>query len=201
VLLSSLEDVHRIIRLSEGLLLLSRVRTGAPAPRQPVDLEPLLLDVQDVAARLAEERGVTVAIGRTEPLVVHGERRALWRAVLNLAENAVKYTPPGGRVELRVARDAGHAVVEVRDTGVGMDPADVEKIFDPFVRLDAARRADVGGFGLGLSIVRSIVAAHGGTLSVQTAPGAGSMFSVRLPLARPADAHEPGDRGPTQRRQ
>jgi heavy metal sensor kinase len=183
VLRSSLEDVDRVIRLAEGLLLLSRVRMGGPTPRQPVELEPLLLEVFDVGARLAEGRGVSVQLGHLEPLTVQGERSTLWRAVLNLVENAIKYTPAGGKVNVALERDGDHAVVQVRDTGVGMDPADVARIFEPFVRLEAAPVADAGGAGLGLSIVRAIVVAHGGTLSVQTAPAEGSTFTIRLPLA------------------
>jgi signal transduction histidine kinase len=121
-------------------------------------------------------------LGRLEPLTVQGERATLWRATLNLVENAIKYTPAGGKVEVALERDGDHAVVQVRDTGVGMDPADVERIFEPFVRLDSAPAHDAGGTGLGLSIVRAIVLAHGGTLSVQSARGAGSTFTVRLPL-------------------
>ena len=102
---------------------------------------------------------------------------------MNLVENAIKYTQAGGRVELSAERDGHQAVVEVRDTGEGMDPADVDRIFEPFVRLDPARARDTGGSGLGLSIVRSIVSTHAGTLSVQSARGAGSTFTIRLPSA------------------
>jgi len=182
VLRSSLEDVDRVVRLAEGLLLLSRVRGGAPLPRQPVELGALLLDVLEVGARLAAQRGVKISLGRIEPLVVPGDRLMLWRAVLNLVENAVKYTPESGRVDLALRREGPDAVLEVRDTGIGMDAADVERIFEPFVRLDAARGNDTGGSGLGLSIARAIVSAHEGALSVQSAPGAGSTFTIRLPL-------------------
>jgi signal transduction histidine kinase len=156
---------------------------GGPSPREPVEVEPLLMDVLDVGARLAGGRGVTVRLGCVEPLTVEGDLSALRRALLNLVENAVKYTPAGGKVELSAERDGHQAVVAVRDTGVGMDPADVERIFEPFVRLDPARVRDAGGAGLGLSIVRSIVSSHAGTLSVRSAPGAGSTFTIRLPSA------------------
>lgn len=182
VLASSLEEVDRVIRLAEGLLLLSRVRMGAPAPRQPVDLELLLLEVHDVGARLAAGRDVSVHLGHREALTVRGDRATLWRAVLNLVDNAVRYTPAGGRVELALERDGDHAVVAVRDTGVGIDPLDVERIFEPFVRLDATQARADSGAGLGLSIVRAVVLAHGGSLSVQSVPGAGSTFAIRLPL-------------------
>ncbi len=182
VLRSSLEEVDRLIRLAENLLLLSRLRMGGPSPREPVELEPLLMDVLDVGARLADGRGVTVRLGRVDPVTVEGDLSTLRRALLNLVENAIKYTPAGGKVELSAERDGHQAVVAVRDTGVGMDPADVGTIFEPFVRLDPARARDTGGAGLGLSIVRSIVSTHAGTLSVQSAPGAGSTFTIRLPL-------------------
>jgi signal transduction histidine kinase len=117
-----------------------------------------------------------------EPVTVEGDLSTLRRALLNLVENAIKYTPAGGKVELSVERDGHQAVVAVRDTGVGMDPADVDTIFEPFVRLDPARARDTGGAGLGLSIVRSIVSTHAGTLSVESVTGAGSTFTIRLPL-------------------
>jgi heavy metal sensor kinase len=182
VLRSSLEEVDRLIRLAENLLLLSRLRMSGPPSHEPVELEPLLMDVLDVGLRLADGRGVIVRIGRVEPVTVAGDLSTLRRALLNLVENAIKYTHAGGRVELSAERDGHQAVVAVRDTGVGMDPADVDRIFEPFVRLDPARASDTGGAGLGLSIVRSIVSTHAGTLSVQSAPGAGSTFTIRLPL-------------------
>jgi len=182
VLRSSLEEVEQLIALAENLLLLSRLRMGGSLSRQAIELETLLMEVVDTGVRLADGRGVIVRLGAVEPLIVHGDQSTLRRALVNLVENAIKYTMAGGKVELSLERDGGHAVVAVCDTGVGMDPADVDRIFTPFVRLDAARASDAGGAGLGLSIVHSIVAAHDGRLSVQTAPGVGSTFAIRLPL-------------------
>ena len=143
----------------------------------------LLAEVADVAARVADERGVTCVVKERAPATVMGDAITLRRAVMKLVENAVKYTPRGGRVELALRLADGRAEVAVTDTGNGMDPADVERIFEPFVRLDAARALDTGGAGLGLPIARSIVAAHGGTLVAESVPGAGSTFTIRLPLA------------------
>jgi heavy metal sensor kinase len=188
VLTSSLEDVQRLIRLAEDLLLLTRSSAGAGTKAAPVDLEPLVLDVFDTGLRLAAGTGVTMRMAEAFPragdvqATVTGDAMALRRALLNLVENALKYTPAGGVVELSVTRDDGHAVVGVRDTGIGIVAADRERIFDPFVRLDAARTRETGGTGLGLAIARSIVAAHGGTLDVESTPGAGSLFTIRLPL-------------------
>jgi heavy metal sensor kinase len=182
VLRSSLEEVEQLIALAENLLLFSRLRMDMALPRQTIELETLLMEVVDTGARLADGRGVVVRLGAVEPLVVHGDPSTLRRALVNLVENAIKYTKAGGTVELSLERDGRHAVVAVNDTGVGMNPADADRIFEPFVRLDSARAGEAGGAGLGLSIVDSIVAAHDGRLSVQTAPGVGSTFAIRLPL-------------------
>jgi signal transduction histidine kinase len=183
VLVSSLEEVERLIRLAEDLLLLSRSIAGPGAPRVPVELEPLLLEVFDVGVRLGRSAGVSVRIDDAGPATVHGDAMALRRAVLNLMENAVKYTAPGGKVELSLLSGDHVATITVADTGVGIDPAEAARIFEPFVRLDAARGRETGGSGLGLAIARSIVIAHGGTLTVDSRPGAGSRFTISLPLA------------------
>jgi heavy metal sensor kinase len=183
VLVSSLEEVERLIRLAEDLLLLSRSIAGPGAPRVPVELEPLLLEVFDVGVRLGRSAGVSVRIDDAGPATVRGDAMALRRAVLNLMENAVKYTAPGGKVELSLLSGDHVATITVADTGVGIDPAEAARIFEPFVRLDAARGRETGGSGLGLAIARSIVIAHGGTLTVDSRPGAGSRFTISLPLA------------------
>ena len=183
VLRSSLEEVERLIRLAEDLLLLSRATAGPEVPRESVDLEPLLLDVCDVGVRLAQGTGVSVRIDDIAPAVVKADALALRRAVLNLVENAIKYTPEGGKVELSLAVADGHATAAVQDTGLGIAPEDQARIFEPFVRLDAARARATGGTGLGLAIARAIAVAHGGTLTVESRPGAGSRFALSLPLA------------------
>jgi heavy metal sensor kinase len=183
VLAGSLEEVERLIRLAEDLLLLSRSTAGPETPRRPVDLEPLLLDVFDVGVRLAQGTGVSVRLNDATPATVKGDASALRRAVLNLVENALKYTPSGGKVELALTRGDGLASIAVQDTGIGIAPGDQARIFEPFVRLDAARDRETGGTGLGLAIARAIAVAHGGTLVVESVPGAGSRFSIRIPLA------------------
>ena len=182
VLRSSLEEVEQLIALAENLLLLSRLRMTAGLPRHAIELEMLLMEAVDTGVRLADGRGVIVRLGPVEPVTVRGDHATLRRALVNLVENAIKYTKAGGMVELSLERHGTHAVVAVSDTGVGMNPADAERIFEPFVRVDEARGSEVGGAGLGLAIVHSIVLAHDGSLSVQTAPGIGSTFAIRLPL-------------------
>jgi heavy metal sensor kinase len=183
VLRSGLEEVERLIRLSEDVLLLSRFSVGAGPARTRVELEPLVVDALDTGVRLGHARGVTVRLDGVRPAAALGDAMALRRAILNLVDNAVKYTPAGGKVELSLAREGGVACVAIRDTGIGVEGAHLDDIFQPFVRLDSAQARDSGGTGLGLPIARSIVTAHGGTLTVQSTPGAGSTFTITLPLA------------------
>ena len=182
-LASALEEVERLVRLAEDLLLLSRSSAGPESPRARVELEGLVLDVADVGARLAKDHGVSVRVGAVEPVAVLGDAGALRRALLNLVENGVKYTPAGGRVEISVAEVGGDVVMAVEDTGPGIDPRDNARIFEPFVRLDAARDRESGGSGLGLAIARSIIVAHRGSLAVERRDPTGSRFTIHLPRA------------------
>jgi heavy metal sensor kinase len=186
VLHSGLEEVEHLIRLVEDLLLFSRSAAALGPPPARVELEPLVLEALETGARRAQGTGVTVRADALEPAAVLGDAGALRRALGNLVDNAVKYTPAGGKVELSLLAGEGQARIVVRDTGIGIDPADAARIFDPFVRLDAARSRNAGGAGLGLALVRAIVDAHGGAITVESTPGAGSRFTVRLPLAPPA---------------
>jgi heavy metal sensor kinase len=180
-LASALEEVERLIRLAEDLLLLSRATAGPESPRARVELEPLVLEVAEAGARLGKARGVVVHVGQAAPLAALGDTGALRRALLNLVENGVKYTPPGGRVEVSVAAADGEAVLAVEDTGPGIDPVDAPRIFEPFVRLDTARARESGGAGLGLAIARSIVVAHRGSIGVERGRSGGARFTIRLP--------------------
>ncbi len=182
-LASALEEVERLVRLAEDLLLLSRSTAGPESPRARVELESLVLDVADVGARLAKDRSVAVRVGSVVPVAVLGDVGSLRRALLNLVENGVKYTPTGGRVEISVTAEGGEAEIAVEDTGPGIDAGDAERIFEPFVRLDAARDRESGGSGLGLAIARSIVVAHRGTIEVERPAAGGSRFVLRLPAA------------------
>lgn len=183
VLRSSLEEVKRLALLAEDLLLLSRSSSGAGLSRERIDLEALLVDVIDVVVRLAQAKRVAIHVEEIGPAMIVGDPIALRRAVLNVMENAVKYTATGGKVTVALLREDPLVRIIVRDTGVGIDPSDLDRIFEPFVRLDPARARDTGGAGLGLAIARSIVLAHGGSITVESVVGAGSCFAIALPLA------------------
>jgi two-component system, OmpR family, sensor kinase len=114
---------------------------------------------------------------------VEGDRARLKQVVVNLLDNAIKYTPRGGRVALEVRPENGYAVLEVRDTGVGIPTEALAHVFKRFYRVDDSRSREQGGAGLGLSIVKSICSAHGAEVEVLSSPGGGSTFRVRQPLA------------------
>jgi signal transduction histidine kinase len=146
-----------------------------------VDVEALVLDALDAGTQLAQGRRITIRAGDVVPAVVTGDSLALGRALLNLVDNAVRYTPAGGKVEVSSRPGDGWVEISVQDTGPGIAPADAERVFQPFVRLDPGGTGDREGTGLGLAIARSVVTAHGGTLTLASTPGAGSRFTIRLP--------------------
>jgi len=116
------------------------------------------------------------------PMPISGNENSLSSAVGNLIDNAIKYTPDGGSINLRVSRENGNAWFEVKDSGVGIDPLHQERIFERFYRVDKARSRELGGTGLGLSIVKHVAITHGGGVSLYSRPGKGSIFTITLPL-------------------
>jgi len=123
-----------------------------------------------------------LALGCHDALVARGDRTRLEQMTWNLVENALRYTPPGGRVELGLRTQGGHAILHVADTGVGIEPDHLTRIFDRFYRVDRARSRRQGGTGLGLAIVKRVAEMHGGRVDVASTPGHGTRFVVTLPL-------------------
>jgi signal transduction histidine kinase len=182
VLRSILEETEHMGHLIDGLLTLARADSGElKLEARPISLHELLSDLYQQAQVLAREKGIRVAFDCPPSLQAHGDELRLRQLFLNLLDNAVKYTGPGGRVWLEAWEEAGQPVVRVRDTGIGIAPGDVPHLFDRFFRVDKARGREAGGSGLGLSICKWIVDAHGGTISVESQPGGGTSFGVRLP--------------------
>jgi heavy metal sensor kinase len=186
-LASCLEEVDRLNSLVEDLLLMARMEGNAlSVPPSRVNLVDVIEDAAPALSELAARAGNSCTTAAARPLWVEGYDSLLFRLVFNLAENAIKYTPAGGRIELVLEQQDGSAVLQVIDNGPGIAPESQEHIFDRFYRGDPAREGD--GTGLGLALVRSIVELHHGQISVSSAPGKGSRFRVTLPLAPPASS-------------
>jgi two-component system, OmpR family, sensor kinase len=184
---SALRSSRRMGRLVGDLLLLARADAGRMAPHRLVDLAEIAGDAAAEAAPLMGDRELVLENDR--PLRVDGSRDELHRLVLNLLDNAIRHTPRGSCVELRLREEAGCAVVEVGDDGPGIPPEMREEVFERFVRgqgpADTARGT---GTGLGLAIVSAVAASHGGRVEVGESPAGGALFSARIPLA---DASKP----------
>lgn len=176
------DETARMGRLVANLLLLARGDEAQTIDRRPVELDVLLLEVARQAHTLAQAHGVRVAIGHEDQALILGDADLLKQLLLNLVDNAVTYTPAGGRVELSLHVVGSTAQVAVRDTGPGIAPADRARIFERFYRLDLARSRRGGGAGLGLAIARWIAEVHEGHIAVDSVVGQGSTFRVVLPL-------------------
>jgi len=181
----ALHETTRMADLVESLLTLARADEGRfDLYRERVDLSALTLEVYETAVILGEGAGVAVNLPFTADVTVSGDRTRLRQLFLNLVTNAIKYTPRGGRVDIGLGRHPDNVTFAVRDTGAGIAAADLPHVFERFWRADRARSrtAERGGFGLGLAISHWIAQAHGGTLTVQSRLGKGSLFTLTLPL-------------------
>ncbi|HSV06655.1 MAG TPA: ATP-binding protein [Candidatus Binatus sp.] len=186
VLESCQEEVDRLVALVEDLLLLARTDAGAvDHPHEPVDLGAVIDDVTPALRALAERAGVALVMRHPGTVMVHGSGPMLFRVLFNLVDNAIKYSGAGRQVEVTLGTHEGSAVLEVRDDGPGIAPADQAHVFDRFYRGDPAHTR--GGAGLGLALARAIVQVHGGRITLESTPGRGTCFRVLLPLAPPAD--------------
>ena len=185
ILASNLEEVKHMSRMVEDLLTLARADMGALELRKEVvDLGGLVKEVWEEVRLWAEDKGVELLFQEDGEARVMGDRGRLRQLALNLIDNAIKYTPSGGRVELRVVRDGDEVTFSVADTGEGIPAEDLQRIFERFYRVDKARSRQRGGTGLGLSICKWIAEAHGGRISAESELGRGSKFHVSLPLYR-----------------
>jgi heavy metal sensor kinase len=183
VLESSLEEIERMTCIVEDLLFLSRADLGEiRMERRPVRLDTLVEDIQRQAVVLGQERGVEVIARAVAPVTVLGDELRLRELVLNLVDNAVKYSHPGGKVELTLGRAGDMTVLTVTDQGIGISPESQSHIFDRFYRSDEARTHSPKGTGLGLAICKWIVEAHHGRIEVTSVLGQGSVFTVLLPM-------------------
>ncbi len=179
---SLLEEVERLARIVEQLFALSRLDAGeAQAEWVPFDLAELAVTTAEQMSLLAEDKKISVSCEAKQAVMVNGDRARLKQVVVNLLDNAIKYTPEKGAVHLRVATANSHAVIEVFDNGIGIPTDALPHVFDRFFRVDKARTRDPGGAGLGLSIVKSICTAHGATVEALSYRD-GSLFRVKIPM-------------------
>ena len=184
VMQSATAEVDRMSGIVDNLLTLARIDEGKlHLLLSPVDLMELTNDVKADLEPLARRNGVRMHSVIGEPVVVMADPEQLGRAIRNVVENAVKYTPAGGDVQIWIRRAGDKTVMDVSDTGAGIPADELGNVFDRFVRIDPARSRSAGGSGLGLAICREIVEAHGGRVWAASQAGQGSCFSLSLPSA------------------
>ena len=185
---SLLEETNRLGKIVEQLFALSRLDAGeAQTEWTRFDLAALVKTTAEQMSLLAEDRGIAIACDANRQVPVEGDRARLKQVVVNLLDNAIKYTPKHGAIQLNVTTVNGHAVLEVADNGLGIPADALPHVFERFYRVDQTRSGDSGSAGLGLSIVKSICTAHGADVEVLSSVGLGSRFRVKLPLSRPLD--------------
>lgn len=188
ILESSMEEIDRMSRIIDDLLLLAKSESGQkPLAIKELSLSDLLQELYLQGRTLAEAKGIEVLLhpNVTEEIRIRGDELRLRQVFLNLITNAIKYTPDHGRVEISLDVAGDEVVVTVSDTGVGIAPEHLPHIFERFYRIDSARNRQDGGTGLGLAIVQSFVKAHQGRIEVNSLPGQGSSFAIFLPMAGP----------------
>ncbi|HEX2914647.1 MAG TPA: HAMP domain-containing sensor histidine kinase [Chloroflexia bacterium] len=172
----------RMQRLVQDLLLLAQADARQTVEMAPLQLDDVVLEVFKETRVLADQKHQQLKLGHFDPAQIEGDRDRLKRAVLNLVDNAIKYTPEEGVVSVSLIRGKQWARVVVSDTGPGIEPKDQPLVFDRFYRIDKARSRAGGGTGLGLAIVKHIVEAHGGRISLESEPDKGSTFTIWLKL-------------------
>jgi signal transduction histidine kinase len=183
-------NAERLLRLINDLLFIAQIENGQlTVEHDELDLAPLVAQAVTAAAPTARTGSVELSSDVTGSLPVTGDAGRLAQLVDNLISNAIKFTPAGGSVEVAAGRSDDGVWLEVRDTGIGIDPDDQERLFNKFFRTRAATKSSIQGTGLGLAISKAIVQAHGGSIRVTSAAEQGTTFRVELPVrVRNADA-------------
>ena len=181
------DETERLAKLITDLLDLTRLESeeGIQNP-QPVDVRSILMVVLARHRPTARRKNITLSwkrSGRAATYTVRGDETQLTSMFTNLVDNAVKYTPSGGRVEVTGGTEGDEIIISIADTGIGIPEGKLSRIFERFYRVDKARSKATGGTGLGLSIVKHVAENHGGRVTVESIPGQGTTFTVRLPRA------------------
>jgi len=180
---SALEESNRMAKIVHSLMMISRLDCGGEQIElAPVDLVEVVAVTLDHMSLLAEEKHISLHFRPGAPIYVTGDSMRLKQIVVNLVDNAIKYTPDGGDVSVFVMAEEKKAILKVTDTGIGIPAASLPLVFDRFYRADQARSRESGGTGLGLSIVKAICGVHGGEAFVESIGGRGATFRIELPL-------------------
>ncbi|MBN2453137.1 MAG: HAMP domain-containing protein [Candidatus Omnitrophica bacterium] len=181
ILKSSLEEVNKIIHLADNLLMLASIEARKIIQeRREIDLNLLVQGTVNRVKKLAEAKNVELSLVQNAGMTIKGDEQQLKQLFVNLLDNAIKYTGSGGRVTITIGRTSGSASVTITDNGIGMSKDQADHIFDRFYRIDKSRTEQ--GFGLGLSIVKSVIDSHSGAIKVDSAPSRGTTFTVLLPI-------------------
>jgi two-component system, OmpR family, sensor histidine kinase SenX3 len=187
------QEAARLTNLVQDIITLSRIQAAEPVPDPTaVPLDAVIAEALDRCRMKANARGIALADVGDRGLGVHGDEDLLITAIRNLLENAVAYSPERTRVVVTTRRARDRVEISVEDQGIGIPAQDLQRIFERFYRVDPARSRATGGTGLGLAIVKHVMAAHGGTVTVRSVEGAGSTFTISLPL-RSTDASSGSD--------
>jgi heavy metal sensor kinase len=187
ILISNLGAVERLINLCRSLITLARLagQDAFASMQQSVPLQPLLQELIDELMLLAQDREITLRLEAEHALSVFANREQLQRVFFNLLDNALRHTLPGGAIAVRLRSDRDSTIIDVSDTGEGVDSGHLPHLFERFYRVDNARSRESGGVGLGLAIVKEIVEAHNGDITLTSELGKGTTFTIRLPKHQP----------------
>jgi signal transduction histidine kinase len=187
----TVEECDRLLEMINTMLMISRAEAGVERPvREPIDLAALLKEACELFGSAAEDKGLTLACSVPGRCDLEGDTRMIQRMIANLIDNAIKYTDPGGKIEISLAEGAdGNRFIRVKDSGIGIKAGELPRIFERFYRADRSR--STAGTGLGLSLAKAIARSHGGEVAVDSRPGEGSTFTVTLPRTAPWNPARP----------
>lgn len=187
VIISNLEEINYMSKVLEDLFVLSRSdENQIQLNCKPMDLRDLVEEVCRHAEVLAEDKNITIIIAFLESVEINGDEVRLRQMIWNIMHNGIKYTQSGGELKVSLLEESGFALLSIQDTGIGIPEKDLPSIFDRFYRVDKARSRDEGGSGLGLSICKHITEAHKGNIEVESKPGVGTRFKIRIPVSSDA---------------
>jgi len=182
VLSVNLEEINKMSQLVENLLILARLESKEPLLKiQSINLARVIAQVINTMKPLAEQKKISLHFSSTNQFLIEADADQISRVITNIVDNAIKYTPQEGKIDITLSRDNTHAKLAIRDTGIGIAEDELSHIFERFYRIDKSRSSL--GFGLGLSIAKSIIDSHKGKITVESLPGKGTAFNVFLPLA------------------